>query len=172
MTRSSKRCGAITTPPTIAICSRGCASACPTRRWAAISSSVFPARATAQFESSLEYFDDLPLTYFHVFPYSARRGTVATALPDPVPAPEKKLRAQRMRELGARKKQEFCAGFAGRQVTVLVEGKSTRRAGRSAVLAAIICRWRSLAAARSPTAKLPCVWASTATAGCAAASVP
>jgi threonylcarbamoyladenosine tRNA methylthiotransferase MtaB len=89
----------------------------------------FPGESAAQFDSSLAYFDSLPLTYFHVFPYSARRGTAATALPDPVPAAEKKLRAQRMRELGARKKQEFCAGFAGRQVAVLVEGKVDKASG-------------------------------------------
>jgi len=89
----------------------------------------FPGESPAQFESSLEYFDSLPLTYFHVFPYSARRGTAATALLNSVPAAEKKLRAQRMRELGARKKQEFCAGFAGRQVTVLIEGKIDKASG-------------------------------------------
>ncbi len=84
----------------------------------------FPGESDAQFEASLEYFADLPLTYFHVFPYSPRRGTVATTLPDAVPAPVKKLRAQRMRDLGGRKKQEFCAGFAGKQVAVLVEGEA------------------------------------------------
>jgi len=77
----------------------------------------------------LEYFDSLPLTYFHVFPYSPRRGTAATELPDPVPAAEKKLRAQRMRELGTRKKQEFCAGFVGQRVAVLVEGKVDKASG-------------------------------------------
>ena len=89
----------------------------------------FPGESAAQFEASLAYFDSLPLTYFHVFPYSARRGTAATALPDHVPAAEKKLRAQRMRELGARKKQEFCAGFVGRRVAVLVEGKVDKASG-------------------------------------------
>ena len=84
----------------------------------------FPGESDAQFEASLEYFADLPLTYFHVFPYSPRRGTVATTLPDAVPAPVKKLRAQRMRDLGGGKKQEFCAGFAGKQVAVLVEGEA------------------------------------------------
>ena len=89
----------------------------------------FPGESAAQFDASLDYFDSLPLTYFHVFPYSARRGTAATALADPVPAAEKKIRAQRMRELGARKKQEFCARFAGRQVAVLVEGKVDKTSG-------------------------------------------
>jgi threonylcarbamoyladenosine tRNA methylthiotransferase MtaB len=89
----------------------------------------FPGESAAQFEASLAYFDSLPLTYFHVFPYSPRRGTVAATLPDAVPAAAKKLRSQRMRDLGARKKQEFCAGFAGQRVAVLVEGKVDKASG-------------------------------------------
>jgi len=89
----------------------------------------FPGESAAQFEASLQYFDSLPLTYFHVFPYSARRGTAATALPDQCRRRIKKLRAQRMRELGARKKQQFCAGFAGREVDVLVEEKVDKASG-------------------------------------------
>ena len=89
----------------------------------------FPGESEAQFDASLEYFESLPLTYFHVFPYSPRRGTAATMLPEPVPAAEKKRRAQLMRTLGARKKQEFCAGFAGKRVNVLVEGKIDKASG-------------------------------------------
>lgn len=89
----------------------------------------FPGESEAQFDASLEYFESLPLTYFHVFPYSPRRGTAATLLPEPVPAAEKKRRAQLMRALGARKKQEFCAGFAGKRVNVLVEGKIDKASG-------------------------------------------
>jgi len=81
----------------------------------------FPGETDAQFEGSLEYFASLPLTYFHVFPYSSRRGTVAAALPDHVPEPVKKLRGRRMRELGARKKREFYSSFLGRLASVLVE---------------------------------------------------
>ena len=89
----------------------------------------FPGESEAQFDASLEYFESLPLTYFHVFPYSPRRGTAATMLPEPVPAAEKKRRAQLMRALGARKKQEFCAGFAGKRANVLVEGKIDKASG-------------------------------------------
>jgi threonylcarbamoyladenosine tRNA methylthiotransferase MtaB len=99
---------------------------------AAIGSDIivgFPAESDAQFESSMEYFASLPLTYFHVFPYSARRGTPALALPDHVPAAVKKRRARSMRELGARKKQDFCAGFVGRVASVLVEEKTDKVTG-------------------------------------------
>lgn len=93
---------------------------------AAIGSDVivgFPGEGDAQFERSLEYFDSLPLTYYHVFPYSPRRGTAATSLADHVSGTVKKQRAQRMRALGARKKSEFCASFIGRRISVLVEDK-------------------------------------------------
>lgn len=83
----------------------------------------FPGESDAQFESSWEFFAALPLTYFHVFPYSSRRGTVAAELSDHVPAVVKKSRSRRMRELGARKKQEFTARFIGQRASVLLEEK-------------------------------------------------
>jgi threonylcarbamoyladenosine tRNA methylthiotransferase MtaB len=83
----------------------------------------FPGESDAQFENSLEYFNSLPLTYFHVFPYSSRRGTAAASLANHVAGPVKKARAQRMRALGTRKKSEFCSSFLGRRVSVLVEEK-------------------------------------------------
>jgi len=89
----------------------------------------FPGESEAQFENSLEYFASLPLTYFHVFPYSSRRTTVAAALPDHVPAAVKQSRGRRLRELGARKKQAFSARFLGRTVSVLVEGKVDQATG-------------------------------------------
>ncbi|MGE5219413.1 MAG: tRNA (N(6)-L-threonylcarbamoyladenosine(37)-C(2))-methylthiotransferase MtaB [Chloroflexota bacterium] len=90
----------------------------------------FPGESDAQFESSLEYFAALPLTYFHVFPYSARRGTPAAGLADHVPGYVKKERARRMRELGAQKKRDFYAGFLGRRTRVLIEDKVDKASGR------------------------------------------
>jgi threonylcarbamoyladenosine tRNA methylthiotransferase MtaB len=90
---------------------------------------AFPGESDAQFERSLEYFASLPLTYFHVFPYSPRRGTMAASLGDRVPGQVKKQRARRMRELGAHKKSEFCAGFIGRRVSVLIEDKVEKQTG-------------------------------------------
>jgi threonylcarbamoyladenosine tRNA methylthiotransferase MtaB len=99
---------------------------------AAIGSDIivgFPGETDEQFETSLEFFASSPLTYFHVFPYSSRRGTVAASLPDPVPTSVKKSRGRRMRELGEQKKSEFCGGFVGRRADVLVEAKVDRATG-------------------------------------------
>jgi threonylcarbamoyladenosine tRNA methylthiotransferase MtaB len=89
----------------------------------------FPGETDEQFESSLAFFASLPLTYFHVFPYSERRGTVAAILPDQVPVPVKKVRAQRMRQLGAEKKEQFCQTFLSRRMPVLIEEKIDRGSG-------------------------------------------
>jgi threonylcarbamoyladenosine tRNA methylthiotransferase MtaB len=84
----------------------------------------FPGESEEDFARSLEFVDSLPLTYFHVFPYSVRRGTVAASLSGQVPAREKRLRAKRMRELGAKKKEEFHRRFVGRRLSVLVESEA------------------------------------------------
>jgi threonylcarbamoyladenosine tRNA methylthiotransferase MtaB len=89
----------------------------------------FPGESDEQFESSLTYFASLPLTYFHVFPYSARRGTAASILPDPLAIPITRARAQRMRQLGAQKKEQFCQTFRGRRMPVLIEEKIDRGSG-------------------------------------------
>ena len=89
----------------------------------------FPGEADGAFDRSLELFAALPLTYFHVFPYSSRRGTVAASLPDHVGSEVKKTRARRMRELGAIKKRDFCVRFRGRKLSVLIEEKIDRATG-------------------------------------------
>ncbi|HEX5605966.1 MAG TPA: tRNA (N(6)-L-threonylcarbamoyladenosine(37)-C(2))-methylthiotransferase MtaB [Candidatus Binatia bacterium] len=89
----------------------------------------FPGESEQQFESSLEYFASLPLTYFHVFPYSSRRGTPAASLADQVPVHVKKTRARRLRDLGVQKKRAFCSSFLGRRLAVLIEDKMDVKTG-------------------------------------------
>ena len=89
----------------------------------------FPGETDEAFERSMAYFASLPLTYFHVFPYSIRRGTAAASLAGHVRPDVKKVRARRMRELGARKKRDFCGDFLSRELSVLVEEKLDNRTG-------------------------------------------
>lgn len=81
----------------------------------------FPGESEEVFTASLDFLAGLPLTYFHVFPYSSRRGTPAAGMPEHVPPAEKKERSRRAREIGARKKQEFYRDQVGRHVSVLAE---------------------------------------------------
>jgi threonylcarbamoyladenosine tRNA methylthiotransferase MtaB len=89
----------------------------------------FPGESEETFERQMEFFDSLPLTYFHVFPYSVRSTTPAAGFPDQVPYAVRKERARKMRELGTRKKGEFCGRFIGRRVQVLMERASGDAAG-------------------------------------------
>jgi len=67
----------------------------------------FPGETEAQFENTMELVRRLPLTYGHVFPYSERPGTRAAELPNPVEVHERKVRANRLRDLVNRKKRTF-----------------------------------------------------------------
>lgn len=81
----------------------------------------FPGETDAQFDEGVALLEALPLTYFHVFPYSPRSGTTAAKLPGQVPSPTIKRRAQRLRKLGERKRAEFAQRFVGQPLPVLVE---------------------------------------------------
>lgn len=89
----------------------------------------FPGESEESFERQMDFFDSLPLTYFHVFPYSVRSTTPAAGFPDQVPYAARKERARKMRELGTRKKRDFYKCFLGRRVSVLVEAYSTPAGG-------------------------------------------
>ena len=81
----------------------------------------FPGESEEEFGRSMEFLDSLPLTYFHVFPYSVRSGTPAATLPYQALHKTKKERAKIMRALGERKKREFYGRFVGRRAPVLLE---------------------------------------------------
>ncbi len=81
----------------------------------------FPGETAQQFEQYFKFVAKLPLSYFHVFPYSARAGTTAAKLGGRVAAPEVKRRAALMRELGEHKRHQFALRFLGKRLKVLVE---------------------------------------------------
>ncbi len=87
----------------------------------------FPGETDAQFDASLQLLEELPLTYFHVFPYSQRSGTTAAKMSGQLPPGDIKRRAQRLRKLGERKRAEFAARFVGCELSVLVEHKTARQ---------------------------------------------
>ncbi|MFQ5667159.1 MAG: tRNA (N(6)-L-threonylcarbamoyladenosine(37)-C(2))-methylthiotransferase MtaB [Candidatus Binatia bacterium] len=89
----------------------------------------FPGETAAQFAATVQLLEELPVTYFHVFPYSRRRGTTAAKLSDPVPQATIKGRARTLRALGARKRADFAARFVGRAMPVLVEHTPVRGRG-------------------------------------------
>lgn len=67
----------------------------------------FPGETEEDMRVLLNFLAAIPLTYAHVFPYSARQGTPAKNYPNQIPRYEKEQRASRARELINRKKQKF-----------------------------------------------------------------
>jgi threonylcarbamoyladenosine tRNA methylthiotransferase MtaB len=93
----------------------------------------FPGESDADFEETMAVVDGLPLTYLHVFPYSDRGGTEATALDGHLTPGVITERGRRLRALGRAKHLAFCRGLLGRVEDVLVletrEGATGRLVG-------------------------------------------
>ena len=81
----------------------------------------FPGETPRDFERSFRFLEELPLSYYHVFPYSVRAGTTAAKLSGKVAAAEIKRRGALMRELGERKREAFAQKFVGQTLKVLLE---------------------------------------------------
>lgn len=67
----------------------------------------FPGETDDDFEATMHLAEALPLTYAHIFPYSARPGTAAAKLPGQIAPAVKKERAARLRAMVTAKKQAF-----------------------------------------------------------------
>jgi len=83
----------------------------------------FPGETPEEFFETYELAEKLPLTYLHVFPFSARPNTRAETFVDDVPAQTKKNRVKALRNLSREKQTRFFTHFLGKTVSVLVEKK-------------------------------------------------
>ena len=84
----------------------------------------FPGEGENEFANTKGLLKELPLAYFHVFPFSERSGTAAVKLPNKVDFNAKKERSQELRTLSAAKRRMFYQGQVGRQVRVLMEERN------------------------------------------------
>lgn len=84
----------------------------------------FPGESEARFENTRRLLSELPLAYFHVFPFSERGGTPALKMAEKVDARVKKSRSATLRRLSARKRQDFYRRQVGKNVRVLMEERN------------------------------------------------
>lgn len=89
----------------------------------------FPGEDEKAFQNTFNLLRDLPLAYFHVFPFSRRPGTPAATFPGQVPPSTIKERCQILRALGEEKRQLFYRAHVGKVLPVLGEGKRDRESG-------------------------------------------
>ncbi|MGH9718391.1 MAG: tRNA (N(6)-L-threonylcarbamoyladenosine(37)-C(2))-methylthiotransferase MtaB [Candidatus Acidiferrales bacterium] len=79
----------------------------------------FPGETDEDFRATCDFVERLPFTYLHVFSFSARPGTAAHELADPVAQPAIRERARELRALGQRKSEEFRTVQAGQTLRAL-----------------------------------------------------
>lgn len=81
----------------------------------------FPGESAAQFESSLSFVREMGFARLHVFPFSARPGTAAAAMPGQLPRAEREARSRAAAALGAEMSLAYNRSLVGRTLSVLVE---------------------------------------------------
>lgn len=87
----------------------------------------FPGETEMHFSNTKSFLEGLDCTYFHVFPYSRRPGTIASSFNNQVSRPVKEERVARIRALGDQKRTDFYQRFLGTKRPVLVEGKRDKQ---------------------------------------------
>jgi len=81
----------------------------------------FPGESGEAFGRTLALLEELPLTYLHAFPFSARPGTPAAGMEGQVPPPVRRERVRRLRALDERLRLRFQERLRGRRCALLVE---------------------------------------------------
>ncbi len=81
----------------------------------------FPYEDEVSFENTYSLLKNSPVHYFHVFPFSPKRGTPAAKMLGQVAHSTKKERASRLRELSRFKSKQFRQRFVGEEVEVILE---------------------------------------------------
>jgi threonylcarbamoyladenosine tRNA methylthiotransferase MtaB len=79
----------------------------------------FPGETEAEFEETRRMIEDLPITYLHVFTYSARPGTPAAEMSNQVPVRAARERNGILRELGEQKKMSFMRSLVGKNIEAI-----------------------------------------------------
>ena len=85
----------------------------------------FPTETEAMHQDTLEKLSSLSVNYFHVFPYSERKGTRSAQYPESNSAEVIRRRSLELRELSDKKRQEFYSSYLGKTLSVLFEDKDS-----------------------------------------------
>jgi threonylcarbamoyladenosine tRNA methylthiotransferase MtaB len=93
----------------------------------------FPGETDRDFAETCELIRRSPVTYLHVFPFSAREGTDAYSMPDQISPRVIHERARILREISQEKNFAFRRSFLGREVRAITLAKE-EEVGESAVL--------------------------------------
>lgn len=83
----------------------------------------FPGETPEEFAETCRFVREMGFAMVHIFPYSERRGTAASSMPDAVPMEERRRRAAALAEITAGSAQDFYQAQVGTVQMLLVEKK-------------------------------------------------
>jgi threonylcarbamoyladenosine tRNA methylthiotransferase MtaB len=83
----------------------------------------FPGETDAEWRRTMDFVASVGFGHVHTFTYSAREGTKAASLPNPVPTEVKRERSREMHDLSRLMTTETLARNSGRRMPILVEGR-------------------------------------------------
>lgn len=84
----------------------------------------FPGENEEEFAASARFVADMDFARIHVFPFSARPGTVAATMPEAIPPSVKAKRVQQMLDVARHSADSFHRRFIGRTMHVLWEDRA------------------------------------------------
>jgi threonylcarbamoyladenosine tRNA methylthiotransferase MtaB len=90
----------------------------------------FPGETEADYQATERMCHEAGFSKIHIFPFSPRKGTPAADYPDQVAPSEKAERVHRLEAVERELRQNYFRQLVGRQLQVLVEGRSEDAAGR------------------------------------------
>ncbi|MCP4021822.1 MAG: tRNA (N(6)-L-threonylcarbamoyladenosine(37)-C(2))-methylthiotransferase MtaB [Desulfobacteraceae bacterium] len=110
----------------------------------------FPSETNAQFENTYKLIESLPVTYLHIFPFSARKGTPAFHFDGKVHPKTIKERCTRIRELDQKKRLAFIKNNLNKPLEGLVQHK---RDGKTGMLKAVTSNYLTVLVNENDTLK-------------------
>lgn len=81
----------------------------------------FPGETEKHFAETLDFLQSQPFSKIHVFPFSAREGTLAATMDNQIDAQTKKFRVNKVLEIAKAKEKNFAEKLIGRTVEIIAE---------------------------------------------------
>ena len=81
----------------------------------------FPGETEKHFEETINFLQSQPFSKIHVFPFSAREGTVAAEMKNQIDSQTKKIRVSKVLEIAKSKEKNFAERLIGKTVEIITE---------------------------------------------------
>ena len=88
----------------------------------------FPGETDEDFEATCETVRQVGFSKIHAFPFSARRGTPAAEMSDPIPKRIKSARSKHLANIESKLREQYYRQLVGSKLRVLVESPSENHA--------------------------------------------